>query len=531
MARRYYNVSFPYIEIYLVGQSFSLVLNQNDKRQDYFNSLTHKRYMESANTATINLTYVPKYNEDPNQLEAAIAASKGYCTFRYGHFGENTLTYVGQIVNYTTSINSGYLQYTLQLVSRAACYNYTIIKDNAYAIKEGDEGTSSTADEVIYYERIRTTSGEEYRQLNTKPSDWDSMYRTYFYKDSSNNMRQVTGDTAPENFTVASVAGKGVLGKFAAIVERYMGEDYTFDIQNSECNIEAIKGDVIPINQTTPMMYMQRITKEFLIDAVDHQKNYYKLVVDDRVDSTEGTHYKGTIRLVRTGAVSNTIEYTFDWNSRDCDVLSWTPSYDGSYSIFGNFNYLTENTNEYTTSALAESDLGTTSYKFDNSKVDRNNFDSFSLATIASGVVTDVNTFAERINYPYKATIEVLGLSRSEIDLVQTHVKVNCMVAGQLHASSGEYIVTGIEDSVSSRGFITKLDLVRYQGEVVKSATVLDTDNNYTYEIVKRENSYYYIITNTQTGEVSEKPATPHYGWNGHISKDQKDPWFYPPTI
>lgn len=61
--------------------------------------------------------------------------------------------------------------------------------------------------------------------------------------------------------------------------------------------------------------------------------------------------------------------------------------------------------------------------------------------------------------YPIKVSITLKGLLRPAI--LMTHVRLNVYFFGKKHISSGLYIITKQEDSISSKGFITTLNMVR----------------------------------------------------------------------
>ena len=71
----------------------------------------------------------------------------------------------------------------------------------------------------------------------------------------------------------------------------------------------------------------------------------------------------------------------------------------------------------------------------------------------------DKNWWTKVTQYPIKATLTLKGLLRPAI--LMTAVKLNVYYFGRKHVSSGLYIVTKEEDSISEQGFRTKLSLLR----------------------------------------------------------------------
>jgi len=65
--------------------------------------------------------------------------------------------------------------------------------------------------------------------------------------------------------------------------------------------------------------------------------------------------------------------------------------------------------------------------------------------------------------FPVKATVEIKGLLRPSI--LMTYVKINAVMFGQKHISSGLYVITGQTDRVDSTGYKTTLNLTRIAGD------------------------------------------------------------------
>lgn len=134
------NVSFPYYQFNISGMSLTHSFKGGQgERPDYFSGLTHTRYVDKANTAVINLTYVPTGNDDPNKIEKALADSGGKCTYQYGVAGYRSKTYRGLIYDYKPSFSEGVLSYSLSIVSEAVTYNFINIQDESLCVKPLDQ--------------------------------------------------------------------------------------------------------------------------------------------------------------------------------------------------------------------------------------------------------------------------------------------------------------------------------------------------------------------------------------------------------
>lgn len=75
----------------------------------------------------------------------------------------------------------------------------------------------------------------------------------------------------------------------------------------------------------------------------------------------------------------------------------------------------------------------------------------------------DKNWWSQVTSYPISATVTLKGLLRPAI--LMTYIKLNVYFYGRKHNTSGVYIITKQEDSISSAGFKTTLSLTRIQGD------------------------------------------------------------------
>lgn len=76
---------------------------------------------------------------------------------------------------------------------------------------------------------------------------------------------------------------------------------------------------------------------------------------------------------------------------------------------------------------------------------------------------SDKSWWTKITSYPVKASITLKGLLRPAT--LMTHVRLNIYFYGKKHISSGLYIVTRQQDSISEAGFKTVLSLVRISGD------------------------------------------------------------------
>ena len=76
---------------------------------------------------------------------------------------------------------------------------------------------------------------------------------------------------------------------------------------------------------------------------------------------------------------------------------------------------------------------------------------------------SDKSWWTKVTSYPVKASVTLKGLLRPAT--LMTHVRLNIYFYGKKHISSGLYIVTRQQDSISESGFKTVLNLVRIAGD------------------------------------------------------------------
>ena len=72
------------------------------------------------------------------------------------------------------------------------------------------------------------------------------------------------------------------------------------------------------------------------------------------------------------------------------------------------------------------------------------------------------NWWKNATEFPAKATLECRGLLSPL--LLMTYIRINCLCYGQERLTSGVYIVTGQEDTLSGNGYRTRLSLLRLSG-------------------------------------------------------------------
>lgn len=75
----------------------------------------------------------------------------------------------------------------------------------------------------------------------------------------------------------------------------------------------------------------------------------------------------------------------------------------------------------------------------------------------------DKTWWTQVTQYPITATLTIKGLLRPAI--LMTYIKINVWFYGRKHISSGTYIITKQQDTISASGYRTTLSLTRVQGD------------------------------------------------------------------
>lgn len=83
--------------------------------------------------------------------------------------------------------------------------------------------------------------------------------------------------------------------------------------------------------------------------------------------------------------------------------------------------------------------------------------------TTTSLETQEKNWWSNVTSFPYTATLTVKGLNKTL--MLMTYIKVNVIYYGQKRVSSGLYIVTGQEDTLSGNGFRSVLSLLKVAGD------------------------------------------------------------------
>lgn len=187
-------------------------------------------------------------------------------------------------------------------------------------------------------------------------------------------------------------------------------------------------------------------------DGVIKSSQYYISVVDDLTDDLGGTYFKITQVDLGTSKINSltTYEITIGY-PEDNYVSDFSFKNDQSWAMIYNYNEKIQQPNYV--------------YKIDdNGKIVT---DYAPNITIKDGNVqmtsADRTWWTQMTQFPIQATITIRGLLRPAI--LMSYVKLNILFYGMRHVSSGIYIITEQNDTISGSGYKTKLSLTRVGGD------------------------------------------------------------------
>lgn len=180
--------------------------------------------------------------------------------------------------------------------------------------------------------------------------------------------------------------------------------------------------------------------------------NYYWAVYDDINNEFGGSYFR--VQKVIAGS-----KYNISYNTYEVDVGYPSTNYVTSFTL----------NNEEAWSILYNysKDIKQSEYSY---SIDKNGniIDTYSPSLTNSNkylktTEADRTWWTQVTQFPITAKLTIKGLLRPA--LLMSYVKVNTYFYGHKHISSGLYIITKQEDSISSNGYTTTLTLSRISGD------------------------------------------------------------------
>lgn len=180
----------------------------------------------------------------------------------------------------------------------------------------------------------------------------------------------------------------------------------------------------------------------------------YKLsIVDDAFGDLGGPYFKIQKISTNQSIVSSSDTYVIDVDyPSDNQVMDFKITNDNSWALLYDYNQRIDQSNYV--------------YYIDN---DGNIVTKYSQNLTTSTQMNkttelDKNWWSQMTQFPITASIRIKGLIRPA--MLMTYIKINAVFFGQRHISSGLYIVTRQEDTISGAGYSTTLSLTRIAGDL-----------------------------------------------------------------
>lgn len=180
----------------------------------------------------------------------------------------------------------------------------------------------------------------------------------------------------------------------------------------------------------------------------------YKLsIVDDAFGDLGGPYFKIQKMSTNQSIVSSSDTYVIDIGyPSDNQVMDFKITNDNSWALLYDYNQRIDQSNYV--------------YYIDN---DGNIVTKYSQNLTTSTQMNkttelDKNWWSQMTQFPITASIRIKGLIRPA--MLMTYIKINAVFFGQRHISSGLYIVTRQEDTISGAGYSTTLSLTRIAGDL-----------------------------------------------------------------
>lgn len=229
--------------------------------------------------------------------------------------------------------------------------------------------------------------------------------------------------------------------------------------------------------------YSSQALEDFSMQATYTQKYvaFFDNVISGLDSQSKGTfHYKPQIKTTADS------EFVFNYGNTflDSDVLSFNATIDCTiaYAAQKGRNAASSNIDaggEY---------IGGTYVTSQTDNFVKNSYTTLSGFKDEAGMTE--TTIADALTLPFTATMEVLG-QINECNKLLDFIDVTVMMNGKLNVGlTGKYVVKGVTDSLSSNGFTTSFDLIRYVPGQVDVDSLLN-DSNVEYMAVSTNSGAY----------------------------------------
>ncbi len=463
-----------------------------------------------ANSFALQICYTPSvymFEEGwgPNTLEEKLMAasysnedfSSRYCTLRYGYGDDEDLKtkeFLGIVIDYTCNIQDGMLVYDITGYSSIA------------AINESKEPISVKLTETEKTNGIQPTLAVE------------RIVKTYLQQPSPN--KTVT-DSEGNKLTLESSPVSDLVNYDIQFVGDTLLSDATTIIGTQlDKNISQAITDIL--NKAVYKKDAEVPDDDKNLNILNKSK--YGWFIDDR--ETKDGQYKGTIYVYRLTPDDNkdaNVDIIFNWmapgeGELDHIVTSFQPEFKGQVLLslssqrFNPINDKNENAQPEEKTPEEMNQIFNGSYYLSNDgkicKTEKSispPIGGTSQAAIGS-IEQEKATWLEDAQYCYKATLITMGIP-CHIPITG-RIKVVPLIYTIPHHSQGVYLINGTTDQITSNGFFTTWNLMKYIEEVKGKNTDIDTSN----ENDNQNNSHFNNVTRPKPGDPDfVGPLTPEY--------------------
>lgn len=409
---------------------------------NYIDKLEVVKVNGSVNQYTISLTYQIQYGDNPNLLDE-IFSTVGYGTVYISYGDWSAPTFAFREESALITDLTSNVNFSASRIT------YTVkCTSNAVALA----ATSFT-----------------FGQRHAKPSD---VIKEMMYLSGN---RYGLNDVFP-----------GMVRHKTAAYGNWLASD------DKEVTIEA-KTSIDPISYinylVTCMIPNTSADDSNLVDA-----SYYMTIND----AGEGAYF----RIVKVSSTQNTLA---SYDTYEVDI-----GYPDIANTSGNkvIDFRINNANSWALLYKYSEDIKENNYVYrvDNNGIVQKEFSP--IATTSSSMYRTTPSlktwWSNMTQFPITATLTIKGLCRAT--MLMTYIRVNALFYGQRHSSSGLYVVTKEEDSISSSGYRTTLTLTRIAG-----------DNDYitrTTETVKHKLPVVTYKTSKLSTKITEGGETGYSIYN-----------------
>lgn len=445
----------PYVEFNFANGSIDTPMPK------YFVSFHQDRSVEESASFELTLTYVPgMYNEkDALDMHKMILASVNQpVTYTYGYVTPGgglqlqETYYKGIFTKYTEDLNDGYLTYKIIGVGSSVenitpeCNIETFLSGvrKASSKAKPSELVSSAISGVIGIKEL--FEGFDITDIDHTDEEVDTstiQIKNGTVRDVFSGSYNADGTQSPtgfayysyRNFTPEQALASGMLSKSVA------RDNSTYNIVNAYASSSLTDG-LVEAHKTYEM------TRKMPFVC------YFDNCVDSKGSPMKGSfHYKEKF----TRQVTNTYYYNVGNSFIDSDVLSFSVSVDDTVAMatVSGLNGVSTDI-DYTGDLIGSSfnHVQTTGWH-------KNTYNTISGFNEGAWMTSTV--VADALNFPFEATMTVIGQTKLNKLLDKVHVVV--MLNGAEHPGlTGDYVILGIEDDVSESGYTTTFRLLRDNG-------------------------------------------------------------------